>query len=140
CAAAFAIDPAQLGEQARDRIAAAEAGRMHTRAAVQTVDFDAGVLADQPRVGLERAAEERLRARVLVVGLAFRGRIRVGAEELDLPPRERGAQLSELPLVGRAELRYRLQTTPCTKSRSASRTTSRSDALSSVSVTMRRSR
>ena len=83
--------------------------------------------------GLDRAAEVRLAARVLVVRLADLGRILVGVEQLDLPARQRGAELAQLALVLRAEPRYRFHSTPCTNSRSARSLRSSSDGVSSVS-------
>ena len=69
---------------------------------------------------LDRAAEHRLRARVLVVGLARLRRIVVGAEQLDLPLRQRRAELAQLPGFFEHSLATALHWTPCTNSRSPS--------------------
>src|SRR5262245_47136776 len=132
-------DAVQLGEQPPDRIVAAEPPRVDTGAPVEAVDLETRVLADHPGVGRDRAPEVRLRPRVLVVGLAHLGRVVAGAEQLDPPTRQCCAQLAQLALVGRAELRYRLHSTLCTKSRSATSPSSLSEGVSSVSVTTRRS-
>jgi hypothetical protein len=70
----------------------------------EALDLDAGVLAEHPAGRIrDRAAEPRLRQRVVVVRLARLGRVLVGFEELDLPAGERVPQLPKLVLVPRGE-------------------------------------
>ena len=55
-ARAAVVHAVELGEQAPDRIVAAEAGGMHARPAAEAGGLDARVLADRPDAGSTRAA------------------------------------------------------------------------------------
>src|SRR5258708_9419781 len=84
-------------------VAAGPARRLDTRAPVEALDLDPRVLAERPRVRLERAREARLLARVVVVRPAVLRPLVVGVERLDLPGGEQRAQLPQLALVSRGE-------------------------------------
>src|SRR5204862_245020 len=93
------------------------ARRTYARAAVESVDLDAGVLAEHPHVGRRAfAPEARLEPRVLLVGLAGLLRPLARLERVEPPAGEPVAQLLELVRVrgGEDGARYRRQRTAMT--------------------------
>jgi hypothetical protein len=93
------LDSLELSQQPLDVLAACEARRLDAGPAAEPVHLETGVLAEDPRRRLDRAAELGLGSRVLVVRRSgFRG-ILVGVERLDLPTLERAAELAQLPWV-----------------------------------------
>src|SRR5437016_2345189 len=95
-ATAFAFEAAELLQHLGDAVLG-PSRRVQPRRAAEPGHLDARVLAERPLARLgPRAAEARLRQRVLVVALAFLGRHPVGLEELDSPAGERAGELPRL--------------------------------------------
>jgi hypothetical protein len=93
------LQAVELGEQPFDGPPAGEAGRPDPRPAVEPGHLEPRVLAEDPVGRVERMSVLCLGAGVLVVGRAALRRIAVGLERLDLPPRQRLAELAELARI-----------------------------------------
>src|SRR4051794_9262907 len=104
--AAVAFDPFELAEHPAHLVAGGPARRAHAGTAVEARDFDARVLAKHPDIGrCVRAAERRLRARVVVVRLAGLGRVVGGGDTPHLPTRQGPLVFSRLVRVPGGEER-----------------------------------
>src|SRR5712691_528502 len=132
-----AADAGELPEEPAHRIVAPGTRGFDAGAATERRHLDAGVLSQHPDVGLcHRPTEPRLAARVLAIGVAHFGRKLGGANQLDLPTRQRSLELARLVLVARGEPRLQsLHRTAATCSTSAMRATSRGAGVSRGSTT-----
>jgi hypothetical protein len=104
-ASAGALDAVELPQQALDVLPAREPRRLDPGRAVQAVDLEPRVLAEDPGRRIDRSTELCLRPSVLVVGRAFLRRVLGGFERLDRPIGQGVTQLAQLPRVLRRELR-----------------------------------
>ena len=81
---------------------------MQPGSAVERIAFDSGVFAEDPFIRVaDLTAEQGLDTGVVEVGLAVFRRVAGRCEEIDLPAGKTVAQLFQLVLVLRSELRHR---------------------------------
>src|SRR6266540_6331094 len=104
-ARAAVLHTLELGEKLLDVMTRLRPARgVDSGAPAERVDLDPRVLPEDPRLRLERPADQGLRTRVLVVRLTLLGRGLGRVEPLDPPARERPLELACLVLVSGREL------------------------------------
>src|SRR5262245_11513786 len=142
CSPSVAVDASERPEHPPDLVTGSAARRGDARTAAQPVHLDAGILAEHPCVRrCTLPGEERLAARVLVIGRARLGRIVVGVEPVDLPAGQQALELARLVRVAGGEDRLQSQRTSATCGTSATRATrwwAASSLGSSTAISSRR--